>query len=159
MFNRWWRIVSCINLHLTLGKKNINVYNEIIHFLNEFTELVKKLRVGSQGKWKSFQSGLIIPTKSLIELNKELFNENYVFVIPGRFSQGCLENLFSSLRVKNVVMNALQLKNNLKLITVALFLKTPSKSSYHDDDRNYLWDFISELKTLKVKKKEQDILK
>ena len=152
MLSRWWRIVSCRNLSLALSKKNPQVYKETVDFLKEFIELISGLSISANGHWKPFQTGLIISTQSLIELAAELLNENYDFVIPGRFSQDCLENLFSALRVKNMVMNALQFKNNLKLISVALYMRTPSGSSYNEDDRNYLLDFLT---NLKVKKKEK----
>lgn len=56
-----------------------------------------------------------------------------------------MENLFSSLRAKNIIPNALQFKNYLKLISVSQYLKDVSRSSYDEDDRNVLSGFLDTL--------------
>ena len=48
--------------------------------------------------------------------------------MTSRFTQDCLENLFSLVRAKQVVPTALQFKNNLKLICVAQFLKNGQRA-------------------------------
>ena len=156
-FNRWWRIISCRNLTFALSLKNPKVFKDTINFLKEFIELVTNLLFGRTGAWKPFQTGIIISTQSLIELTYELLSENYEFVIPGRFSQDCLENLFSSLRIRNPVMNALQFKNNLKLVCVAMYLKTSRGSSYEEDDRNFLLDFMQSINEKKKEKKNIEL--
>lgn len=53
-------------------------------------------------------------------------------------------------------MNALQFKNNLKLITISLFMKIPPGSSYEEDDRDYLLGFLENTKEKKEQKKLQE---
>lgn len=53
--------------------------------------------------------------------------------------------MFSIIRLKNVIPNALQFKNNLKLITISQLMKTISKSNYYEDDRQFLSEFLDVL--------------
>lgn len=70
-----------------------------------------------------------------------LNKKNFRFLLTSRFTQDCLENLFSCMRSIQSIPNALQFKNNLKLICVAQYLKHVSNSSYDQDDREFLGDF------------------
>ena len=72
--------------------------------------------------WKPIQFGVILSTTSFINLqNKFLLEKKFDFLMTSRFTQDCLENLFSLVCAKQVVPTALQFKNNLKLICVARF--------------------------------------
>ena len=153
-FNKWWDISGCRNLKLALSKLKLDEYKSTISFLNEFIELVTNMKVGKKGQWKPFQTGILITTKSIIELSAFLLNNRkYKFVMAGRFSQDCLENIFSALRVRNPVLNALQFKNNLKIVSVSSYMKDTSTSSYKEDDREFLPDF---LKVVRKKKPRDD---
>lgn len=65
------------------------------------------------------------------------------FVLTGRFSQDCLENLFSVIRSRNVIPTALQFKNNLKLISTSQYIKTVDKSNYDEDDSHMITEFLN----------------
>ena len=62
-------------------------------------------------------------------------NREFKFVLTGRFTQDCLENLFSQLRQKNVIPNCLQFKNNLKLIATSMYMR-PIVAGNYDYDEN-----------------------
>lgn len=47
--------------------------------------------------------------------------------------------------MKNVIPNALQFKNDLKLILVAHYMKNVSNSSYFEDDREFFNEFLNVL--------------
>lgn len=64
------------------------------------------------------------------------------FFFPSRLTQDCLENLFSVVRLKQTVPNALQFKNNLKLIGISQYMKVISNSNYDTDDREFLDEFL-----------------
>ena len=53
--------------------------------------------------------------------------------------------------MKSCILNALQFKNNLKLITISHYMRRVSSSSYDEDDREFLPDFIQTIKKLKNK--------
>lgn len=76
---------------------------------------------------------------------------NYKFVFCGRFTQDCIENLFSILRSKHSTLNALQFKNNLKLVTTSQYMRKVSSSNYEEDDREFLPDFLKILENLEKK--------
>lgn len=59
--------------------------------------------------------------------------------------------------MKNCVLNAVQFKNNLKLITISHYMRTVSCSSYNEDDRKFLPDFLETVCNLKKKSIEIDI--
>lgn len=48
------------------------------------------------------------------------------------FSQDCLENMFYVLRSKQIVLNAVQVKNSLKLSSVSQHLKIANNISYEE---------------------------
>lgn len=73
--------------------------------------------------WKPFQKDIIISTMSIIQISTYLINEQaYKFVFGGRFTQDYIENLFSILRMKHSILNALQFKNDLKLATISQYM-------------------------------------
>jgi len=69
-----------------------------------------------------------------------LIKKKYKFLLTARFSQDCLENLFSCLRSIQPIPNALQFKTNLKLVCIAQCLKNSSNTNYDQDDREFLGD-------------------
>ena len=77
-------------------------------------------------------------------------DKGFKFLLTSRFTQDCLENLFCVLRSKNVVPNALQVKNNLKLVTVSQYLKDVSNGNCDEDERELLSGFLDVIQKPKV---------
>jgi len=103
--------------------------------------------------WKPFQTGIIILTQSIIQLSKYLLDKKgFDFVLSGKFTQDCLENLFSIVRSKHVIPNAVQFKNDLKLITIIQYMRKVETFSYEQDDREFFSEFLNilEKKTIKL---------
>lgn len=125
-------------------------YNETINFLKEFIDLISQLSFGVKGDWKPFQKGIILTTQSLIDVTEYLLIEkNYNYILGGRFTQDCLENPFSVLHSKHCILDALQIKNNLKLTVISQYIRKVSTSNYNLDDREFLPDFLPTIKQLK----------
>lgn len=94
-FSKWFKIMSSRNLSFALSKRNKTKFEETIEFLSNFLCLMSSLSFGIKSDWKPFQKGIIIST-SFIQLTTFLLDrKDYVFVLGGRFTQDCLENLFS----------------------------------------------------------------
>lgn len=152
--SKWFKLMSSRVPKLALGKLNETKFNESIDFLNEVIEVISQIEVGILKTWKPFQTGIIISTKSAIELTKYLLDvKKFEFVLTGRFTQDCLENLFSVVRSKHVIPTALQFKNDLKLITILQYMKNVGSASYEQDDREFFsefLDYILEKKCIKV---------
>jgi hypothetical protein len=71
-------------------------------------------------------------------------------------SRGKRLQIFINLSIysKQVIPNALQVKDNLKLITVGQYLQDVSKGSYDEDEREFLAGFLDVLPTQKEKNVE-----
>lgn len=141
--SRWFKLMTSRHSGLVLSNYRPEKYAEAVEFLNNIIELFTQLKVGSISGWKPFQNAVIISTTSLIQLSSYLLNERgFQFVLSSRFTQDCLENLFFVIRMKNVIPNAFQFKNNLKLISVSQYLKNTSNCNYFEDDRQFLGEFF-----------------
>lgn len=156
IMHKWFSLMTSRYYKLALDTKNENLYKENISFLNEIIDIFMKLKVGIGNKFNPVQRETIISTKSAIELTEYLItHRNFQFVFTSRFTQDCIENLFSQIRQKNVVPNPLQFTNNLKLISISMFLKHVNNSNYDNDDQEYLPGF---LEYLSVKEKENEFI-
>lgn len=126
---------------VAISKMNSEVYASTIAFLENFIELFRNIKIGKN--WKPCQTGVVIATQSVLDLQAFYLNEKkFKFLLTGRLTQDCLENLFSSIRSIQPIPTALQFKTNLKLICMAQFMKTVSKSNYDEDDREFLGSFL-----------------
>jgi len=66
-----------------------------------------------------------------------------------RFTQDSVENLFSRIRAKHQIPNALQFKQNLKKVCISRYIKPAKNSNYEQDDREFIGDFLSKSKKIK----------
>lgn len=151
--SRWFSLMTSRNCKIALGLKNEEIYNANIKFLYEIIDLFKNIGIGKKEIFKPVQRGIILTTTSVINLVEYLLNKrNFQFVLIGRFTQDCIENLFSLLRHKNVIPDCLQFKNDLKLISVAMYMKSIVSGNYEEDDSEYLCGFLEYLS--KTRKKD-----
>ena len=112
------------------------------------------MNMGATAHWKPSQAGLLVSTTVVLRLSDELLNRrSYKYLLTGRLSQDCLENIFSVLRLRKPVPSAYDIKCALKLICVGQFLYTPTSSSYNVDDSMHLADLLDPA----LKKQVQDV--
>lgn len=108
-------------------------------------DLFQHVSIGKEGAWKPVQSGVLLSTFSVLELQNRFLNIlNFKFLLTARLTQDCLENLFSCVRSKNAVPTALEFKNTLHLLTVSQYLKGATSGSYDLDDGGFVADFLSD---------------
>lgn len=161
IISKWFTLITARTPRVALGKTSSNEDKETkfdlnIAFLQSVIELFRDIKIGQKSTFKPVQSGIMITTSSIIDLTKYLLNERkYVYVLTSRFSQDCLENLFSSIRVKHPIPNALQFKQNLKLLAISKYLKSPHTSNYDKDEGQIIDDFLSINNPKKLKKVEE----
>jgi DNA transposase THAP9 len=87
-----------------------------------------------KGGWKPWQRGILVATTAYMQLAERLLkNSDYEFVLGGRFSTNCVENLFSVLRLKNKVPTVMQWKNCLKAIILSQYARSVPSSSYEQE--------------------------
>lgn len=105
------------NLILALSKYNKNKYEECWSYLLKVINLFQYLKIGKKSHYKSTYTGVIISTNSILHLMEYLLNKRYKFVLTSRFSQDCLESVFSIKKCYIYVQKMLyQLQFNLKII-------------------------------------------
>lgn len=138
LVEQWFALMTSRHPTLALSKHNMQSYDNAVSHLQNIMDVFRTMHVGLKGAWKPSQTGLLISTQSILDIQEDFFtNKNYVFILTARFTQDCLENLFSVVRAKQAVPNALQFKTHLKLISVSQYLKQVSASSYDYDDREF----------------------
>lgn len=124
-------------------------------FLHEVINIFTALKIGSGG-FKPVQRRIMIGTQSVIDLTEYLITRrNFQYVLTSRFTQDCVENLFSQIRQKNVIPHSLQFTNDLKLIAIAMYMKDINNTNYDNDDRQYLAGFLEYLSKKKERKKSE----
>ena len=116
-------------------------FNEAKDFLMQVIDLVTHMSIG-KGQWKPVQTENILATTGILQLAEELIDGGMDFVMTARLTQDCLENLFSTIRLKTATPSAIEFRNSLKIVTVAQFLKTPKNSSYQLDESTYLGSYL-----------------
>ena len=124
-------------------------------------EMFGKISIGDKGAWKPVQTGIVLSTTSIIEVqHKLLVDGKFAFVLTSRFSQDCLENFFSCVRRKNAVPTPLEFKNSLRVLTVAQYLKGSCCGSYQQDDGMFVAEFIdvSQLNSSPSNEDDEDLL-
>lgn len=86
--------------------------------------------------WKPIQTGLLMATKSLLDMHTELVKTGYFrYLLTSRLTQDALENLFSQIRGRgDSHPTPVKFRHNLRLITISQFTKTPKNSSYDSAD-------------------------
>ena len=126
-------------------------FAESIEFLESVIDCFQNMKVGN-GTFKPFQRGVVIATKTAIELSTFLIEQRgYMYVLTARLNTDLVENLFSSVRAKQPIPNALQFKQNLKIITISKYMKSVNSSSYNEDDGFVIGDFFEKPKPKKEK--------
>lgn len=112
-----------------------------MQFMRKF---IFTITVGEDKRWKPWQAALILNVNSVLRLQAYFLDvRGFKFVLTGRLTQDCVENLFSQIRIRQKKPNALQVKNILKNICVAQLMDDVQGSSYEFDDREWLLDFTS----------------
>ena len=144
--DRWFNIMSNRKISLALSLKNFDKYIETICFLIKAIDIFSKLEVGIKVGWKPFQTSVLISTQTVLDLSAFLLlDRKFKFFFTSRISQDCLENIFSTIRLKHVIPNAVQFKNDLKLIMMSRFMKNIKTSNYDNAGINFVSGFFEVL--------------
>lgn len=142
--NHWFDLMSSRHVGLALSKLHVAKYDKEIAFLKGIVELFNGLTIGNNSTWKPVQTGVVLSTLAMIALCEDLLGD-LDFIMTSRFTQDCLENLFSSIRLRTAQPSPIEFRNSLKIITVAQFLKTPKNTSYENSDSDYLVNYLEKL--------------
>ena len=137
---------------MALSLLNVEKYNEAVSFLKSTIGIFERLRAiplelinkpSARGTWKPWQTGVIVTSRSIIDLAEYLLKEEgFKFLMTRRLTQDCAENLFSVIRRPNPRPDAKQFRSRLRLTTLTQFMETPSNGNYDIDDSDILVDFL-----------------
>ena len=158
--NRWFDLMSSRTPAMALSKLHPEKFNEAKEFLMQVIDLFTHISIG-KGQWKPVQTGIILATTGILQLAEELIDGGMDFVMTARLTQDCLENLFSTIRLKTATPSAIEFRNSLKIVTVAQFLKTPKNSSYQLDESTYLGSYLEkapEIQTIELLDNTEEIV-
>lgn len=104
--NDWFDVLNSKTKFGKINQKNaygVNIEDQD-KILNDMTNLMKNMRVGSHQSLLPFQKGVILTNTSLMELYKYLKNNyrteafNFSYILTKRLNQDVLENFFSYIR-------------------------------------------------------------
>lgn len=143
---KWFKIMTSRYVKLALSHLDENVYKDNITFLKDFMEIIRGITI-EDGKWKPFQSGLILCTQTALDLQVEyLEKENFKFLLLGRLTQDTLENLFSVIRARQSVPDAREFKCTLRLVCLSQFEANINRSNYSTVDSNHVIQYCKKIK-------------
>ena len=105
---------------------------------------MKSIHFTGRDSWKPIQSGILLSTSTVLDLFDDLVGTgNYRFLMTGRLTQDCVENLFSSIRGKgDAHPSPVLFRHNLRLISLSQYMNIAPTSSYDTDDGAYFLDFL-----------------
>ena len=139
--NHWFDLMSSRHPSMALSRLKMEEYEKAKVFLNDMVHLFCKIKIGTGG-WKPIQTGVVMATRSILAIQEEMLARGHKFVLTARFTQDCLENVFSCVRYRNPAPTPVEFHQALRLISVGQFLTTVKSGSYQDDDNNFLVDFL-----------------
>lgn len=149
---QWFKLVTSRSFQTALSRKNKDAYQSAIETLRSFKNFIYGCSVGEKHYWKPWQASMIMVTDSVLRLQDYFLDRNYEYICMGRFTQDCVENIFSLIRTKHKCPRAIQAKDALRLLTLGQFLDEIENSSYENDPKEWLLNFSSLLEPTKEQK-------
>lgn len=140
LINRWFD-----NLNARYALPSLFASSTVkIEELNFVTELFHDLHFSGQDTWKPIQTGVRLSTQAALDLYRDLVvNGAYKFLMTGRLTQDCVENLFSQIRAKgDSHPSPVHFRHAIRLISISQFMHVSQNSSYENDDGVPFLDFI-----------------
>ncbi|KAL9703067.1 hypothetical protein quinque_006585 [Culex quinquefasciatus] len=133
---KWFSLSTNRSRVLAFSKANKEAYDKAVGFMQFMRKFIFTITVGEDKRWKPWQAALILNVNSVLRLQAYFLDvRGFKFVLTGRLTQDCVENLFSQIRIRQKKPNALQVKNILKNICVAQLMDDVQGSSYEFDDQ------------------------
>nr|XP_029712548.1 uncharacterized protein LOC115257245 [Aedes albopictus] len=127
--SRWFDFMSSRSIEDALSLTDPK-YDEKINHLKMMVRLVTEIKVGSDGHWKPWQAAIIMATNAILRLQRRLLvDSGYPVLYTSRFTQDCIENLFSIIRSKQRRPTPLQFKSHLRTVTLSQYIMSSSSTS------------------------------
>ncbi|XP_071576398.1 uncharacterized protein [Temnothorax nylanderi] len=134
LVNRWFDLMTNRGKKLALNLRNHEAYQAALDHIRRTAYVFQHMKVGELGRWKPVQAAVVMASTAILLLQDYFLQKRgYIFLLTWRFTQDCLENLFSLLRFRLPTPNALNLKDNLKVITLTQLCQQIKNSNYDFD--------------------------
>ncbi|KAK3917905.1 Transposable element P transposase [Frankliniella fusca] len=146
LMNTFFTLATARHRGLAVSKANMGAYEEAIGLIKKVSHIFSNMKVG-QGAWKPVQKGIVVLCHGYLGLIDYFLNvQKFSFLMLGRFTSDCIENIFSLVRLKQTVPNASMFLQNLKVITLAQYSMYVKGSSYDNDEGRAISniDFLKE---------------
>jgi hypothetical protein len=138
--NEWYDVMNARRIPASLFPSS----TQKLQLHRSVMDVVSNMEFSGHTGWKPIQSGIHLSTSVVLNLYDRLVvNGNYKFLMTGRLTQDCVDNLFSSIRGPSPVLFC----HNLRLISLSRFMNISANSSYDSDDSAYFLDFLKHNKT------------
>jgi len=153
MLRHLFKIMTSRDRLFALSFHKMDWYHTAIEIIRLFICIFKNATI--EGNWKVTFTHIIMCLEAILEIQEELLQtESFDFLCLARFSQDCIENEFSNIRIQRPKPSVLECKNRLKQLAISRKAVSISNSSYTFDESLTLIDLMSR----KEKSKEIDTL-
>lgn len=146
LLNTFFTLATARHRGLAISKHNMGAYEKSTGLIRQISHIFEMMKVG-EGQWKPVQRGMMMLCNGYLSLIDYFLNEKKLpFLMLGRFSSDCIENLFSLIRLRQATPNASLFLQNLKVITLAQYSSYVKGSNYDSDSGSPMSnvDFLQE---------------
>lgn len=148
LLNTFFELVTGRDKTMAVSKNNMEVYGKAIALIQKVQYVFLNITIGSKKDWKPCQRGIRVLCSTLLKLLEYFLDERgYPFLLLGRFTQDCIENLFSLIRLRQPIPHAVTFFHCLKVITIAQYSIAVKNSNYDYDGGHEpaaSFDFLAE---------------
>lgn len=118
--------------------------NQKVAMLGIMRDLFLRLHFGGRDGWKPIQTGVRLSISTVLGLFDDLvLNGRYKYLMTGRLTQDCVENLFSQIRARgDTHPKPVHLRHCIRLISLSQYMHVSSSTSYELDCDSYFLDFL-----------------
>ena len=138
--NSWFDAMNARMIKAALFKTSAGK----LEALNQLLTVIRDVKFTGREGWKPIQMGIQLSTTTILDLHRNLVcNGTYNFLMSGRLTQDCVENLFSCIRGRgDSHPSPVLFRHNLRVISLSQYMHIAPSSSYDVDDSVYFLDFL-----------------
>ncbi|KAG8226417.1 hypothetical protein J437_LFUL012513 [Ladona fulva] len=141
LMHRWFNVVASRTKCMALSREEGDD-GETLAFLKKVRDIFTQIKIGGKGNWKPVQTGVVLATTTILYLHSLYSEKGFDFLLSSRLTQDSLENIFSCIRMKNPIPTPREFKKALRVITFSQFFQTSRSTSYENDDRVHLLNYM-----------------
>lgn len=141
LIDEWYRITNNRsssqafygdNTHSSITEKSLEKINNFIRIISSSLFVNGKI----QKKWFPVQSGIVLSSRSIIDISRKLLEEGKLFILTARFNQDALESFFGAVRSHSGInADASSVFRVLKMVICLEHVSSKSCSTIRDYDK------------------------